>query len=1010
MSTKLFSRFLADLPLRRKLMLITMIIVLVATGTTLLFLLRQAAQTRRDQFVQHALMQARLVAEYAVSPMVFDDSKGGRELLAKLALDPRVQYVRLDDVAGKVFAEVKLQQAMLPRMPLRAEQFWIIENNVLHLAVPVVQQGPLGMLRVGFRVDELDDALGQQQRFLPLLLTAVIVLSYLLTLLLQRIILSPLLKLERHANQVAETHDFSARLTPPGRDEVGSLYLAFNHLIERIQQREDEILSLNRSLETKVAERTRELEIARDKADQASHSKSEFLANMSHEIRTPINAITGFTTLALRTELDTKQAGYLERIHSAAQGLLRIINDLLDFSKIEAGHLDMERIPFQLNEVIDSVLASVAAQAEQKGLELLLEVAPDVPPQLLGDPLRLGQVLINLCNNALKFTEHGEVEVRVLLEQRTQHSVRLRFSVRDTGIGLSPEQAGKLFQAFTQADTSTTRKFGGTGLGLVISQRLVEMMNGRIWLDSEAGRGTTFFFEVELGLSTASEVHSSALLPDDLYGQPALVVDDNANARKILLAQLVAMGMNARAVDSGAAALAVLRAASAAGRPYPLVLMDWKMPGLDGIAATRAIRSDPSIADTPVVIMVTAYGREQSITAPENANLFESVLLKPVTPELLVATLCRALSTGVDGAGAERAPALTRRKRLQGVRLLLVEDNPINQQLAQELLEQEGAQVQVAGNGRLALQVLDSCGIDWFDAALVDLQMPEMDGYETTRRIRLMPGGARLPLIAMTAHAMLEERERCLQAGMKDHIAKPIDPELLMLKLAQWIGAERLASAASRQSAMPAPAALAAPVGLPAALPGIDVASGIARCMGDVRLLRDLLIQFRMHYSDAATQMMQLCAAERFSDAYMLAHSMKGAAANLGAPDLSEAAGRLEDALQGQGGVDLAPLLARFAEVLATITAGLAQLGAEQMPGSGAGAGDSVDYDDALRAMLHRLAICLEQQDTRAESVLAEMQHSLTGREPGWLRAVTSAIQALDYEAALQHLRAAGLI
>ena len=1004
MSIKSLSRLLADLPLRRKLMLITMIIVLVATSTTLLFLRRQAAQTRSDQFVQHALVQARLVAEYAVSPMVFDDSKGGRELLAKLALDPRVQYVRIDDETGKVFAQVKLQNAVFPETPLSAERPWVVEKKLLHVMVPIVQKGLLGYLRVGFQMDELQDALGQEQRFLLLVLAAVIVLSYLLALLLQRIILSPLLKLERHANQIAESHDFSVRLEPPGRDEVGNLYLAFNHLIERIRRREDDILALNRSLESKVAERTHDLEIARDKADQASHSKSEFLANMSHEIRTPINAITGFTTLALRTELNTKQAGYLERIHTATQGLLRIINDLLDFSKIEAGHLDMERIPFQLTEVIDAVVASVGTLAEHKGLELLIDIAPDVPPQLLGDPLRLSQVLINLSNNALKFTEHGEVGLRVAVEQRGGNNVRLLFTVRDTGIGLSREQAAKLFQAFSQADTSTTRKFGGTGLGLVISQRLAQMMNGRIWLESEPGAGTTFFFVAELGLSEASATPANQLLPSDLRGQPALVVDDNANARQILVAQLTAMGMEARAVDSGAAALVALRAASAAGRPYPLVLMDWKMPELDGIGATRAIRADPTIAATPVVIMVTAYGREQTISAPENAALFESVLLKPVTPDLLAATLCRAMQIGTDHPSAVEPGSAVVPGRLPGVRLLLIEDNPINQQLAQELLEQEGAQVQIAGNGRLALEALQERGFNYFDAALVDLQMPEMDGYETARRIRQMPGASRLPLIAMTAHAMREERERCLAEGMKDHLAKPIDPELLMSKLALWIGAEGLTRASLRP---PRPAADAAPrendLALPSALPGIDLEDGMQRCMGDRQLLRDLLIQFREHYGDAAGRMNKLYYAGRLHDAGFLAHSMKGAAANLGAPELTAVAAQLEEALRENRAAVLPQLLARFAEALAVIVDGLAQLG-ESDAAKVAESVDTAEYGDDARALIRQLATCLEQQDTRAEQLIGEIRDLVQGREPGWLAATAAAIQAMDYDVALSRL------
>ncbi|MES2257155.1 MAG: response regulator [Pseudomonadota bacterium] len=667
-------------------------------------------------------------------------------------------------------------------------------------------------------------------------------------------------------------------------------------------------------------------EQARARAQAASRSKSEFLANMSHEIRTPINAIAGFTTLALRTALTPKQGDYLEKIHDATQGLLRIISDLLDFSKIEAGYLEMERIPFALGAVLDTTVAHVSAMAERKGIELLVDIAPDVPAQWLGDPLRLGQVLSNLCGNAVKFTSRGEVELRVLLAERRGDSARLLFSVRDTGIGLSAEQAAKLFHAFTQADSSTTRRFGGTGLGLAISERLVRMMEGRIWLESEPGVGTTFFFEVELGTVTAP-LPTPASLPSALRGRRALVVDDNANARQILVAQLAQLDMIAQAVDSGEAALTELRRASAAQSPYPLVLMDWKMPGLDGVAATRAIRADPAIAGTPVVIMVTAYGREQVGAAARDGGAPDGILLKPVTPELLAEALCR---TGqADSGGAASAPAI-RPERLPGVRLLLVEDNPVNQQLAQELLEQEGAQVAVAANGRLALDTLAALGVRHFDAVLLDLQMPEMDGHEAARRIRLMEGGQHLPLIAMTAHAMLEERERCLAAGMNDHLAKPVDTDLMVAKLAHWIGPAAMAQASHRAASPDAVAAMsgservalpdgaaamptagqpsgasvaATAAGLPSTLPGVDLAAGLHRCGGNVQLYRSLLTQFHGHFSATAAQVQQLCDAGELEQASRLVHAIKGAAANLAMDQLVEAALALESVLQAASAV-----------------------------------------------------------------------------------------------------------
>lgn len=714
----------------------------------------------------------------------------------------------------------------------------------------------------------------------------------------------PLQRLLAHVNAMSPDapgvpYD-SGRTARPWCDELDQLAEGFSHLHGSIvryvdeRNRAEEALAEQRDqLEVKVAERTCDLEDARDKADQASRSKSEFLANMSHEIRTPINAIAGFTTLALRTELTPKQADYLNKISSATQGLLRIISDLLDFSKIEAGHLDMEYIPFRLSEVMDTMVNYVGPLAEHKGLELLIKVSADMPPQWKGDPLRVGQVLANLCSNAVKFTERGEVEVSVTLKTKTESTGRLLVSVRDTGIGLSPEQAGKLFQAFTQADTSTTRKFGGTGLGLVICQRLVSMMNGRIWLESEDGVGTTFYVEIELGVVPAAQAPQLPRLPPELAGKRALVVDDNANARQILSAQLVELGMEPHAVDSGQAALAELRQASREGYQYPLVLMDWKMPGLDGIATTRAIRSDRSIAGTPVIIMVTAYAREQVVNATDGAQLLDNILLKPVTACLLAETLCRTSSAELPRTGVMHATS--RLGRLPGTRVLLVEDNPVNQQLARELLEMEGVQIFIADNGRIALNRLQEMGMTYFDAILLDLQMPEMDGYETARRIRLLPDNASLPVIAMTAHAMSEERERCLALGMQDHLAKPIDPELLVSKLMRWIGADNLARAALRATPIEKVKPQATMI---ESIPGIDMQAALQRCGGNAALMQDLLRMFQSHYGDAGERMSELCAAGRVKDAFHLAHTIKGAAANMAMTDLVKAATALEHTLR----------------------------------------------------------------------------------------------------------------
>jgi two-component system, sensor histidine kinase and response regulator len=1006
-------RWLADQPLRRKLMLITLGIVLAATASTLLFLREQAARARQEAFEQRAVAQARLVAEYVVSPLVFEDAEGGREVLAKFAQGGRVAYAQLEDAKGAAFARIGLVKPEAAPVPMVAGESARFDQDLLHVAVPVTEkQRVVGHLRAGFRLTELSEATGRETRFLWLLLAVVMVISYLLAQVLQRFITSPLLALQTHANRVAETHDYSAPLAPPGRDEVGSLYAAFNHLMTRIKEREAEILDLNRSLEAKVVERTRDLEAERDRADEASRGKSEFLANMSHEIRTPINAVMGFTALALRTQLDARQRGYLQKIETASAGLLRIVNDLLDFSKIEAGKVELEHVPFRLSEVTTTVLGYVSTLAEQKGLELLVDMGADVPPNWVGDPLRLGQILINLCSNAVKFTASGEVELRVIMTARQERVGRLLFAVRDTGIGLTADQSARLFQAFMQADTSTTRRFGGTGLGLVISQRLTELMQGRIWLESTPGLGTTFFVEVELEMAGDLPRHESDLSPGALKDTRVLVVDDNAHARQILVAQLSALGMQAEAVESGEAALAKLRAASENKAPFPIVLMDWKMPGADGIAATRSIRADPQIAGTPVVIMVTAYGREQALAAREDASLLDGVLLKPVTPELLSETLARALG---GGDRMVLAPAShERRQRLLGVHLLLTEDNPTNQQLATELLQQEGATLEIASDGSEALAAL--ARHTHFDAILMDLQMPVMDGYEAARRIRADPSLASVPLIAMTAHAMAEERERCLAVGMNDHISKPIDPESMVAKIAFWIGSEKLATAAARASAVIA--SVATPVsdtrGWPASLPGFDLQDGLDRCNGNAALYQRLLDGFgEAHRQDAET----LTAFALRDDAEGLAfaaHRIRGAAANLSAVDIARTLGELEHAARAHERSRWVPLISTFTKELGVTLASIEALHAslqghsdalENLP---AIASDAVELSAEARQLADALAVHLGNQDTRAERLGEELAQWFDGNggRPSWVIGVLADIENLEYSKALERLQA----
>ncbi|MBF0420751.1 MAG: response regulator [Magnetococcales bacterium] len=696
------------------------------------------------------------------------------------------------------------------------------------------------------------------------------------------------------ANQPGEP--FWCQVTvAPIRNEQGILEGAVvsHHDITELQAIQDQLMAASRE------------------AEEANRAKSEFLANMSHEIRTPMNAIIGLTKLCLRTEVTQKQRDYLTKIDTSSHSLLRIINDILDFSKIEAGRLEMEAAPFRLDDVMFNVAAIVSLPVQDKGLELLFRLDPNIPRNLVGDSYRLEQVLINLVNNAVKFTSDGEVVVSTETLQRTEDKVTIQFSVQDTGIGMSDDQIAKLFRTFSQVDASTTRRFGGTGLGLAICKRLVELMHGHIQVTSTPGQGSTFLFTADFVCKTTETRAQSYAPPRNIKGLKVMVIDDNAMARTILKQMLEGFSMDVTTEKSGLSAVDALIAQGEMDHPFELVFVDWKMPGLNGLETIKRIRSS-SLRKTPRIIMMTAFDDPKIRQGAESVGL-DGFLTKPVSHSSLLDAIMVAF--GEEGRVPHHATidpdilASQFSDKFRGARILLVEDNEINQQVAQELLEGAGIAVDWAENGQKAVIMVEKAH---YDCILMDLQMPVLDGYGATEKIRAKDGFNRLPIIAMTANAMAGEREKCLAAGMNDYVSKPIDLQQLFTTLARWLD---VSSQDHVHMEITTPSEKSSLEWEYPDIPDVDHRFGLNRVGGNVKLYVKLLVKFAESYQDCGQQVGQAIARGDVAEAKRIVHTIKGLAGNIGCRSLQKASLSLEQAMETGQENALADRLRRFEKI-----------------------------------------------------------------------------------------------
>jgi two-component system sensor histidine kinase/response regulator len=965
-------------------------------ATLLIFILVSLQQQRllRAEWVESLTSQAQLIATNSEASIAFNDPDDANRLLAAVKNNPVILHARLRLPDGRTFARFQGAAGTLPasvsanqtsghRFDESTLTVWAPVKAGDNIQASVELVATLAPMRQAFNRTAMETAMAS---------LLALILSLWLSRRVVRRLSAPVEELNGLMQRMAADMTLAERAESHGDDEIAGLARGFNQFIEAVQTRDRELAQYRDNLEQLVEQRTQALNQAIQEAQQASRAKSNFLARMSHEIRTPMNAIVGLGRLLMKTRLDAQQRDYQDKVLASSDALLGVINDVLDYSRIEAGKLSLESIPFDINQVIHKVAGVVAFKAQEKGLELLFQIAPEVPRWCVGDPLRLGQILVNLINNAIKFTEVGEVLVKI-----TSHPLagrtNMQFLVRDSGIGIPPERQRDLFTPFTQVDDSITRRFGGTGLGLSICKQLVEMMGGEIHVASQLGKGSEFSFNVILDINHQPAVADR--LSHHLAGRHVLVVDDNASARAVLGQMLDYFGMRVETCASGDESLLRLRAAALAEDPYHLVLLDWLMPGLDGIETSRRIHAAGDIGEIPAILMITASGYDAITPKMSEAGLAH-LLVKPISESALHDALLEVL-LGDSMAAAHRRYRDQHHNRqfdftpIRGAKVLLVDDVELNREVAREILRAANLRVDVAGNGR---EAVDKVRDGNYALVLMDIQMPILDGLAASREIRADARFRDLPILAMTAHAMSGDREESLAAGMNDHLTKPIDPSALYEALLRWIppgqyqpeSSHNIVANGEDDSALPQ-------------LDGIDITRGLANHMRRPAFYRRILAQFNQEFGAAADDISAAIDAQDFELARRLAHSVKSAAATIGAEELSQRARILEHRLAAgkPANAEMIPFRAALTQIVRTL-APLAQAALASLHDTPAG---TLQIDTAL-VLINRMQLLLQEDDAAAESLLDDLESCLAGPDLiGELHHLRALIEDIEYKEAL---------